>query len=1108
MSQYAYGHGAPHTGYQTSQPHLYSSDQPYGQPPFHPNGVVENQSIYSQGTTEAYGYNQTTIPGLGMGFTHSAATWQHAAAQSLPGTHADPSASVVHWQTSQIDGNARPGSSTSASQRPNSAGDNKTMEEGELSEGELEDIYEPTETEANRSDQPGVQPPGSIDQSDRSQLPMENLEADHDRTWNSKQSGRERSGSYSPYLSPREIQSSGLENGASNAHTPQSGFYDHNKSMVMNSNGNESPSQNETKDGPTIISESKKHAQDAILCLWPLNVRYQNYIEEGVDRDLLDQLFTELGLELDPAVPRAEQSRLPMLSQVNTPQSDLIGTVPSSGQTTPLAVTIAPKVTPSAKDKAEERKDRIARLLAAKGSKATVVDAVSNKTGTSTPVSNNVMSTTKFDKAKAQSEKSKLIQQRMEALIKAREANAKTPQSSTPPVSSVSQPVPDTSRSNSQAPVDLMNVNDHIDAAAETTDPSSGPPIPGLFLSSSVTSPVPNQRKRPVAADLNENSIPSIQKRPFGQTRESRPFLIDVSDDEDDAEMEIDSPELRPLSVQRPVTPGSRALSFRDGMSLPDSSSRSAGSMIDLASMNRKIEDMKRKIAEAEARKKKAKQSGSGSPLPQSETQSKEGSADVAAPPTPPVRGASTIAEVVRNSPTSIAPQPGISPGVVIKPPKVREQRLQARPSLRARVASERLPIVTAQRKECQEQLEYYQSEVARVKKEIENKLVEEERLQRDAKQTEPTLSPISTGQDELEPGLHDERSSADPSPQVPVTHDAPLLTEPDERNEPGDEVERDVPMDESPYIESAVSHGSSTPQQDESQMHEEPLIDHEIVEGHSPLPTRSPLIDDMVGAHVETPTDTEELEEDVAMDEADTSSEEESVVEDESDDYEPTNAGVSLPDSHSPFQRQPSPQRISDDSTVLETSDTDLQGLATVTPITKPISTGAGDTESESNREAETQKSSEVSNTARTTLVPYETPLQYFKAYRFHPQYSDSVAGGLRSLTYSNNIDVTREVCPDQLAHGVCPRGSECQFQHFEDMQLPDDQILVQLGASGNPETEHQDQYVAGLRELLKDFRNRKVKDFQEISQGLIEYRARFLRDKTKILPLSGVTL
>ncbi|KAM0542753.1 hypothetical protein ACHAPJ_012636 [Fusarium lateritium] len=74
--------------------------------------------------------------------------------------------------------------------------------------------------------------------------------------------------------------------------------------------------------------------------------------------------------------------------------------------------------------------------------------------------------------------------------------------------------------------------------------------------------------------------------------------------------------------------------------------------------------------------------------------------------------------------------------------------------------------------------------------------------------------------------------------------------------------------------------------------------------------------------------------------------------------------------------------------------------------------------------------------------------------------------------------------------------------------MQVPDDQILLQLGAYGNYEEEQQQQYVEGLRALLTDFRNRKVKDFQAISKGIIEYRAKFHGDKTKILPLGGVTL
>jgi hypothetical protein len=148
-----------------------------------------------------------------MGFTHNAATWQHPASQNLPETHVNPIAPVSHWQTSRADGNTRPESSTLHSQRPNLGVDNEVMEEGELSEGELEDIYEPDEMEANRFGRRDIQPSGSIDRSDRPQLPVENLQIDH---WNSKHSGRERSGSYSPYLSPREIQSSGLENGASN----------------------------------------------------------------------------------------------------------------------------------------------------------------------------------------------------------------------------------------------------------------------------------------------------------------------------------------------------------------------------------------------------------------------------------------------------------------------------------------------------------------------------------------------------------------------------------------------------------------------------------------------------------------------------------------------------------------------------------------------------------------------------------------------------------------------------------------------------------------------------------------------------------------------------
>lgn len=66
----------------------------------------------------------------------------------------------------------------------------------------------------------------------------------------------------------------------------------------------------------------------------------------------------------------------------------------------------------------------------------------------------------------------------------------------------------------------------------------------------------------------------------------------------------------------------------------------------------------------------------------------------------------------------------------------------------------------------------------------------------------------------------------------------------------------------------------------------------------------------------------------------------------------------------------------------------------------------------------------------------------------------------------------------------------------------------MLQLGAAGNYPAEQKQEYIAGLRQLLTDFRNRKVKDFDTISRGIVDYRAQFLKDRSKILPLGGVTI
>ncbi|KAI7762383.1 hypothetical protein LZL87_006778 [Fusarium oxysporum] len=1121
MSRYVYGHGAAQ-GYQTSQPYAYSANESYNPALYH-NDTAGTQPAHGQGVAEAYEYNQTAIPGLGMRFSHDNANWQPTLPQKIPDTQIDSTSAMTTGVTTKADDNDASSHSITYNSRSTIAMDVDKMEEGELSEGELEDIYEPNGIDGPDAENHGSQPPDSTAAKHHT---TENLQNNHDaekRASDSKQLGRERSGSYSPYLSPREIESNGSENGGSNTRDSRvaNDLKMTESATVMkttNANSDEysSSPRPDTRHIDAIISESKKRAEKAILHLWPLNVRYHNYIEEGIDRALLDELFEEMGLDLEATTANQGEAKRPSMSKVaKVPSNTLDQESPSTVAST---ATTGPKGVEQMKDKSEERKDRIARLLAAKGSKTTVGDTDNAKPAY--PMSL-LLGNAKTDKTKSQSEKSKLIQQKMEALIKAREANAKAaPQAHTPSEPHLPLPVTETSRSQSLARADSMNIDEQTEVNVEIADPATAPSIPGLFLSSNAPSPVPHQRKRPVAADLNENSTAMSHKRPFGQTRESRPFLIDVSDDEDDAEMEIDSPELRPSLIQRPTTPGSRTASFRDHPALPDSASRraasspktagtpttSANGMYDLESMNKKIEDMKRKIAEAEARKK-AKQSGNNSPLPQSGSPSKEGSVDVPTPPAPAVRRAvSTNTEVVQGSPASSVHH---SPHAIAKLPNARDQSVIARPSLRARVASERLPILEARRRAQAEQLKHLYSEAARLEKEIQNSLAEEERLKEDAAENE--LNPSMPNESELENLQRDsldmvtnaQRTSQETNSKETSTG----LAENEKMNLSCDEVEPDASMDEASSIEPTINKETiDEPPQGELRELENHRTEETTVPGSlSALATRSSITRNAADISGDPAMNgAEEAEEDVAMEEADTSSEEE-----DTDDYEPTHVGIRLPDPQSPVSWHSSPFHAPLDHGVLETSDTDMQGMATTTPITQPISTGDGDAESETHREAEVRRAPRVCEKIdKTTFVPYETPLQYFRAYRFHPQYSGSVAGGLRSLTYSNKIDVTREVCPDQLIEGACPRGSECQFQHFENMQVPDDQILLQLGAYGNCEAEQHDQYVEGLRELLTDFRKRKVKDFDAISNGIIEYRAKFLGDKTKILPLGAVTL
>ena len=78
----------------------------------------------------------------------------------------------------------------------------------------------------------------------------------------------------------------------------------------------------------------------------------------------------------------------------------------------------------------------------------------------------------------------------------------------------------------------------------------------------------------------------------------------------------------------------------------------------------------------------------------------------------------------------------------------------------------------------------------------------------------------------------------------------------------------------------------------------------------------------------------------------------------------------------------------------------------------------------------------------------------------------------------------------------------------HFLFLGRLESQILLQLGNSERLEGKAYEAYVSGLRSLLAEFKAKQCKDFDTISQAIIDYRSRFYGDRSKVLPLGDVGL
>ena len=445
---------------------------------------------------------------------------------------------------------------------------------------------------------------------------------------------------------------------------------------------------------PKSAAQLRVQAQGALLSLAPHNIRYEELVAEGINPTLLKQLYEEVGIRI--ATPKAEKKAGSTTIPAKPPQGSFLkNPVPRPAQpaeptkNTEVPVLASSKVEneskipakdsskttpatpPMGSNKPMERKEVIARMLAAKAAarasepqdtpkvtpKVTPKSSPSAVSPTATPAKLNGTGVKEKNKAQTELARKRIEQLKKQALMKQQEKNRQLSQTMSVPgqvqessvPNEVATPVPAHTPAADpvSAPAPTIARTQVVQHPLPVRPPASADvsKIPGLLLTGSdQESTQPNnpsvsqdigvdstplsrtsQRKRPRASDFDEP--PDLPKKPFSYSTapsdsESR-LIIDISEDEslygDDegADMDVDSSsEQEPApapSLAVPKPPLSRN-SSRGGVSSSTPQSHDSES---LRKRDLQIQAMHRRIAELEQkRKEKLAASRTQSPLP------------------------------------------------------------------------------------------------------------------------------------------------------------------------------------------------------------------------------------------------------------------------------------------------------------------------------------------------------------------------------------------------------------------------------------------------------------------------------------------------------------
>ncbi|KAI0453318.1 hypothetical protein F5B21DRAFT_479582 [Xylaria acuta] len=1172
----------------------------------------------------AYGHNSTRIPGLGLGGGPVAPTplFPPGAAQQWPAQGHIPQTNTYPPSQQQPPASL-PQRPPVPYQQPRNA-----LEEGELSEGEFEDLYEPkaptAPSQAPLQNKPIHTPNnldshnGSVGDADGSSIydphdphvahdnavqarsnTVPGTEQEYpDDEWEPSYPDRERSGSYSPYLSPREVHRKHSVAKTTSRDTKTTDRVESSKSaqqtsLALPTTSNAMPQSNgatlasgaNSNTDPTSASnreprangsspprsplEAKKKAQEAILGLWPLKVRYQDYIDEGVDTNVVKALFKDLGL--DVPIPKAATAAAKTTSDAQSMPARAVApsNVSPKPQSPPAHKTQAPlpdAKQPNKKDNksksgetkvaeksaAEERKDKIARKLAAMAQKTTaarppgqgtsasaslsapappatpVAAPISAPSPAPTPASAPVETApptagTKLDPANTQSavtktraENNAILQQKLAALKKqqaqlaAEKARVTSNESTTTSSPAAVEPNPfDTGRNGNSTPNlrSAASAQQNPSQQNELQGNSRDEGIPGLsFPSLSLPQSaqgLSRSLKRPVASDF-DNHTPRFEL--LKRTRTHERLVIDVSDDED-VEMDIGSPmEELPPSADSSTAPTRQALGtfppLSDGLNRrqrdsPASSSAPTppvhGTRIDL--LQKKIEEAKRLIAEAEAKKAAKRVTTQSSPKPSS-----------------PVAQQSVIL------------------------PNTNEGNLEGKGiinSRRDRIASYELPRITAALKEKQDKLKILVAEAARLELEVQASLDEERKLRTEMDCLVESSTAISPEPDEQQPQTRDGQITASDNHQT-LQEQRPDEAKPFSRESPSAGVNggMDAELNNDEALQAAILTDNTH------------AIDTQMTDAGAPSPgtDNTPVINETVAADVSpssldtggpAQTSAADLEKDMEQTAEGISTDAdvevgfiaESATPSSEPDIELSESDVSMRQSTAELSQsddesyEPTPAQISDSHGVQKDEQNNTEVVDDVLEEPSP-----NHTSTDRNHQEPEIASNEVKNRSckepllltssqdaqrnappLEDLLSYKSPLSYFRAYRFHPNYFEEVPGGLKSMTFSARIDPMREVCSHALAGETCPKGPSCEYQHFDSMVLPDAEIITQLGSADMFAGETRTKFIEGLKRVLNELKANRVKDFDRITKAIVKHRQEFLGDKTKVLALDS---